>query len=426
MHVVGAGLAGLSTALNLAEQGARVVVHEAAPHAGGRCRSFHDARLDRVIDNGNHLVLSGNRAVRRHLRLTGAEDRLLPGPARYAFVDLASGARWTLAPNAGPLPWWVAAPGRRVPGTRAGDYASVLALMRAGPRATVAEAVRARGAIWSRFWEPLTLAVLNTVPERASARLLARVMGETFLRGAGAARPMLAPRGLGHALVAPALARLSAQGVEIRHARVLRGVRVEAGRAAALDFSDGAEPLARGDRAVLALPAWRLGAVLPGLTLPKGTGAILNAFFRLPEGAARRIAGQPAILGTLSATTHWIFRRGDVVSLTVSASDALGLDAVAGEELIPQLWTETCAALGFPRQTPYLEARVNKERRATFDQSPDGAAHRPGARTPLANLYLAGDATDTGLPATIEGAIRSGETAARLAAETPRADEDRQ
>ena len=416
MHVVGAGLAGLSAALRLVERGRRVVLHEAQPHAGGRCRSFRDPRLDREIDNGNHLVLSGNRAVRDYLRLIGAQDRLVAAPARYAFADLATGARWTLAPNAGPVPWWVAAPGRRVPGTRLADYLSVADLMRAGPDATVAEAIPGRGPLWSRFWEPLTLAVLNTVPERGAARLLARVMRETFLKGAGAARPMLAPAGLGPALVDPACAHLARAGVARRHGRVLRAVTVEDGRAAALAFSDGAERLGPGDRVVLALPAWRLGAVLPELTLPEGTGSILNAFFVLPQETASRLDGAPAILGTLSATTHWIFRRGDVVSLTVSASDALGLDAVSGEELIPRLWAETCAALGFPPGTAYLGARLNKERRATFDQSPAGAARRPGARTPLANLFLAGDATATGLPATIEGAIRSGETAARLAA----------
>jgi len=97
----------------------------------------------------------------------------------------------------------------------------------------------------------------------------------------------------------------------------------------------------------------------------------------------------------------------------VSASDALGLDTIAGADLMPGLWAETRAALGLGRDCTYVGARINKERRATFDQSPGGTARRPGAATPLSNLVLAGDATDTGLPATIEGAIRSGETAAR-------------
>ncbi len=118
----------------------------------------------------------------------------------------------------------------------------------------------------------------------------------------------------------------------------------------------------------------------------------------------------------LSSTAHWIFRRGDVVSVTVSAADALGVDGHDSEKLIAAIWEETRRALGLATGTPYLAARINKERRATFDQSPAGVAKRLQPRTALTNLFLAGDATDTGLPATIEGAIRSGERAAALVA----------
>ena len=417
VHVVGAGLAGLTAAIRLTEAGRRVILHEAQAHAGGRCRSFHDARLGREIDNGNHLVLSGNAAVARLLATTGAAGRLVAEPeAGFAFADLATGQRWRVSLNAGPLPWWIAAPGRRIPDTRAGDYLGAARLGLAGPGATVAQAIGARGAIWTRFWEPLTRAAINTVPERASARLLWRVLRETFLRGAAHARPMLAPGGLGAALVAPAVEWLSARGAAPRFGRMLRAVEREEGRAAVLRFSDGEERLGPGDRVVLALPPSRLRAVLPEADPPEDACAILNAFFVLPGAGAAIAARQPPILGLLGATTHWIFRRGDVASLTVSASDALGLDREDPATLLPRLWDETRRALGLPDEMQYVAARLNKERRATFDQSPAGEARRPGARTALANLWLAGDATDTGLPATIEGAIRSGETAARLAA----------
>jgi uncharacterized protein with NAD-binding domain and iron-sulfur cluster len=82
---------------------------------------------------------------------------------------------------------------------------------------------------------------------------------------------------------------------------------------------------------------------------------------------------------------------------------------------MPMLWDETCQGLGLAGAT-YRTGRINKERRATIDQSPAENAKRPAAKTTLANLTLAGDGTRTGLPATIEGALRSGETAARLAA----------
>ncbi len=107
-HVIGAGLSGLSTALQLMDKGFKVQIHEAAGQAGGRCRSFHDAALDCLIDNGNHLLLSGNLSAMAFLRRVGAADRLAgPPEARLNFVDLRSGERWTFRPNRGVIPWWI-------------------------------------------------------------------------------------------------------------------------------------------------------------------------------------------------------------------------------------------------------------------------------------------------------------------------------
>ncbi|MDT8344415.1 MAG: FAD-dependent oxidoreductase, partial [Thermohalobaculum sp.] len=340
-------------------------------------------------------------------------DALTPAPdAAFPFADLASGARYTVRMNRGRIPWWIALPSRRVPGTRLRDYLGALALMRAGPGATVAEAIADRGPLWRGFWEPLTLAAINTTPERASAQLLARVMIETFGKGADAARPMFAPHGLGPALVAPALARLAAQGVEVGFNRTLRGIVRNDGQVTGLTFADGTLALGPADRVVLALPPSRLRPILPELDLPGDACAILNAHFVVDDPALARAA---PLTGVLGAVTQWIFVRGDVVSLTVSAADALGLVEADRDELTAKLWAETRAALGL-RATDHIAARILIEKRATFDQSPQAVAKRAKATTPMANLFLAGDATDTGLPATIEGAIRSGETAAHLAA----------
>jgi squalene-associated FAD-dependent desaturase len=411
VHIAGAGLAGLSAAVRLVQAGRRVVLHEANPFAGGRCRSFHDPRLDRVIDNGNHLILSGNRAARDYLALTGGLARMVEHPARFAFMDLEDGSRWTVAPNRGPVPWWIAAPSRRARGTSAGQYLAAWRLARAGAGATVAEAIPGRGAAWKRFWEPLTLAALNVSPDRASAALLWPVLRETFLRGELHCRPLLAPRGLGAALVEPAEAWLAARGEPIRFGRKLRRVDCAGARAVALVFQDGAEAVGPDDAVVLTLPPWRLRAVLPGVAGPEGSGDILNLFYRL---ITRPPAGTPPVTGVISGTADWIFLRGDVASINISAAGMRGLGSSGMEALTAVVWDETRRVLGLGGTAEPLATRVNWERRATFDQTPAGAARRPAARTALSNLYLAGDATDTGLPATIEGAIRSGETAARV------------
>jgi cation diffusion facilitator CzcD-associated flavoprotein CzcO len=108
VYVIGAGLAGLSAAVALANRGAKVRLIEGGVQAGGRCRSYFDPVLNQTIDNGNHLVLSGNHATHDYLRTIGSVDKLVgPESARFDFMDVRDGARWTIAPNEGPVPWWV-------------------------------------------------------------------------------------------------------------------------------------------------------------------------------------------------------------------------------------------------------------------------------------------------------------------------------
>ena len=419
IHVIGAGLAGLSAAVTLSGQGHAVAVHEASPQAGGRCRSFDDPALGCRIDNGNHLVLSGNGAVRRYLRRTGAAGRLVAAPeASFPFVDLETGERWTVSAGRGRTPLWLLGRGGRPPGMSLRDAAGAARLATAPAGATVADVIGGRGAAWWRFWVPMTLAILNAPPERAQARLLWAALARSFARGGRHARPMFAPDGLGAALVEPALRTLAARGVPVRCRRRLLTIGLSetaAGggrRAASLTFTDGYLELGRDDGVVLAVPPSRLRALMPGFDPPTDLSTILNAHFRLPEGA---LDGAPPILGVLGAHTHWIFRRGDVASVTISGAEDSALATAPPEEAAAALWPEVRRALALPGSTEPLAHRVLKEKRATFDQSPAGVARRERTRTALPNVVLAGDHVDTGLPASIEGAVRSGEMAARAA-----------
>ncbi len=402
-HVVGAGLAGLAAALSLADAGWRVFLYEAAPAAGGRCRSYFDRELGCRIDNGNHLLLSGNTAAMAYLTQTGASGTMT-GPATpvFPFIELPSGRRWTLRPNLGRMPWWIFSAGRRVPGTKTADYLALLALRRAGPEATVA-AVLGRGPLWQRLMEPLAIAALNTPTDQGSARLMAAVVDQSLGRGGAACVPMVPKEGLSESFIDPALARLNIQRAELQTGRRIAGLAIEADRIIALLSPDGPIALEPNDAVVLAVPAPVAADLLPGLVVPDAFQAIVNVHFRIAAAP-----GPAGFHGVIGGTAEWVFVKPSVASVTISAANAM-VDQPA-EAIVAAVWPDVRATLDLPEAMPPW--RVVKEKRATFAATPAQDRRRPPTRTGWTNLVLAGDWTATGLPATIEGAIRSGRSAA--------------
>ncbi|MGZ9115731.1 MAG: hydroxysqualene dehydroxylase HpnE [Methylocystis sp.] len=407
VHVVGAGLAGLACALRLADAGRRVALYEAARMAGGRCRSYFDASLGLTIDNGNHLLLSGNTAARDYAQRIGASDALVgPSECAFDFLDARTAERWTLRPNASRIPWWVFVADRRVPGTGPLDYLDAGKLLFAKDGATIGETMRCHGPLWEKLWRPVLLSALNTEPEEASATLAGAVLRETLAAGGDACRPMVAKGGLGDAFIEPALRALRAKGVEPRFGARLRDIALEGSRVAALRFGDAEVTLEKGDAVVLATPPWIAQELLPGLVAPDDFRAILNAHFKIAPPP-----GQPLLLGMIGTLTEWLFAFDDRLSVTISGADRL-IDE-SRESLAEKIWAEVSAATGLPAAPPPWQ--IVKEKRATFAATPAQEKRRPDAKTRWDNLWLAGDWTHTGLPATIEGSIRSGDRAAELA-----------
>lgn len=405
-QVVGAGMAGLAAAVELTAAGLPVTLSEAGPRAGGRCRSYFDPSLGLTIDNGNHLVLAGNPAV-AHFRATVGADAPLAGPphATFAFADMATGERWTLRINDGPVPWWVLVPSRRVPGSRLADYLPLGRLLKGRADQTIGDLVRPQGPVWERMLHPVLLAALNTDPAASSAALCANVLAETLAKGGRASAPRVAVPTLAAAFIDPAVGWLEAQGVALQTGRRLRGIRFEGDGVSALEWADGAQAIGADEAVVLAVPAWVAAALVPDLTVPDDHRSILNAHFACvpPPGA-------PEMLGLTNATSEWIFTHPDRISVTISGADRL-MDEDR-EALAAMIWAEVARALGITHAMPRWQ--IVKEKRATFAATPEQDARRPHTNTRWRNLFLAGDWVQNGLPATIEGAIRSGDSAARL------------
>jgi squalene-associated FAD-dependent desaturase len=405
-HVIGAGLAGLSAALTLTEAGRAVTIYEAGPAAGGRCRSYFDRGLGCRIDNGNHLLLSGNDAAMDYLERIGARDTLHGPPAPvFPFFDASDGTRWTLRLDRGRIPWWIFSDTRRVPGTRMRDYFSLYTLRRAGADATVAETLDDDGPLYHRLLEPLAVAALNTRPHEALAGLLRAVVDKTLLRGGAACIPLLPREGLSESLIDPAVKWLGAHRSMLHTNHRISELAISAGRIEELRSPSGAISVGAGEAVALAVPPWVATDLLPDLLAPDLFESILNIHFRVAADP-----GEAGFIGIIGGTAEWVFAKPEIVSVTISAANHL-VDLPA-DAIAARVWPEVRAALVLPEPMPSV--RVVKEKRATFAATAAQERRRPGPRTPLSNLALAGDWTATGLPATIEGAIRSGRTAAEL------------
>jgi squalene-associated FAD-dependent desaturase len=386
VHVIGAGLAGLAAALSLTAKGRSVIVHEAGSAAGGRCRSYFDRELGLRIDNGNHLLLSGNRAAVSYIREIGAADAFhLPNRAEFPFMDLQTGERWVVRPNHGRIPWWVLVPGRRVPETRLLDYIGMASIARIDDDTPVAESMR-RGRLYWRLVEPIAIAALNTQSQDGLARLLAAVMRETLLRGGGACKPMLAKNGLSEALIDPAIATLQARGADIRlNSRIagltIEGGTIEVGRITALRGPEGPIALGPDDAVVLAVPPWVAADLLPGLVTPDAFESILNIHFLLHADPGGPI-GETGFIGLTSGTAEWVFVKSGHVSVTISAANNMVDDPA--RVIAAAVWPNVVDALGLHASAKgHMPAyRVVKEKRATFAATARQEARRPAPGCP--------------------------------------------
>ena len=273
----------------------------------------------------------------------------------------------------------------------------------------MSDAIGCQGPLWERLIEPFLLAALNAdVPgaqQGCSAALAGAVIRQSLARGGRAYRPRLASPTLAAALVDPALTFLAAHGATVRLQAPVRSLAFSGNLVSGFRTGEDDIAIVADDAVILAAPPWNPETHLPDLVAPNAFNAIVNGHFlhAPPQGVA-------PIVGLIGGTAQWVFAFEDRLSVTVSAADDLADQDREG--LAKALWRDVAATHALPAELPPW--RIVKERRATFAATPEQNARRPGPRTRWRNLVLAGDWTATGLPATIEGAVRSGERAAAL------------
>jgi len=307
--------------------------------------------------------------------------------------------------NPGRVGWWVLAKDRRVPDTHAADYLPLIKLLRPQGERRLRDVIRCEGPLWERLIEPLMLAALNTDAAEGSAELAGAIVRETLAAGGRACAPRVADPGLDAAFIAPALAFLAARGAQVRIGRRVEAIRTDATRALGLQVGGQAIDLEADDSVIVATPAWTTPTLLPGVSAPDTFSSIVNGHFKIDPPP-----GSPKIVGVIGGTAQWLCAFEGRISTTVSGAAAV-VDTPR-DEMAAALWTDVAKVYGLGPEPPPWQ--IVKERRATFEATPDQVAKRPKAATRWRNLALAGDWTDTGLPATIEGAIRSGRKAAEI------------
>jgi squalene-associated FAD-dependent desaturase len=273
-------------------------------------------------------------------------------------------------------------------------------------KTAVPQVINCSGALYERLLYPVLLAALNIDPKEGSAALASAIVRETLLAGGRACRPLIARDGLGPVLVEPAIRTLKKRNASVRLEHELRALRFSGDHVSELDFGSEVVRLNEGDAAIIAVPPHAAAMLLPGLSVPDQSRAIANAHFRIDPPKEF-----PAMIGVVGGIVEWIFAFPGRLSVTISNADRL-MD-LPRAELAQTIWKEVCQVAEMTAELPPWQ--IVRERRATFAATPEQNAKRPAPETRWKNLFLAGDWTATGLPATLESAVRSGNRAAELA-----------
>ena len=411
IHIVGAGLAGLSCAVHCICKKSPVILYEASPFAGGRCRSFLDKKLETTIDNGSHILLGGNQNTWQYLKTLGTQNIVTEiNPATFPFLKPENFTQWFIKPGRRYSPFWLLNPRRRIPDSRLVDYLNFIRLSKATEEQTVIEFLGNNPPCYSELLEPLCRAVLNINPEEASAQLLWKFLKMSFFIGEKACRPIIFENGLSKTFIDPATKKIKNLGGELNYKSRFLDFEYHNNRVSTLYFAQGSVGIKKEDIVVLAIPPDIYPNFRPNKKIPMEMSPIVNVHFRLTKKLI--LPGNLPFLGLIGTKAQWIFIRGNILSVTISA--ATKTINIPSSQIANVLWSDLKTV--FRKDLGTLpDWRVIKERRATIAQTPKQIKNRPNTSTIWDNLFLAGDWTDTKLPATIEGGIYSGLKAGRLA-----------
>lgn len=417
--VVGAGWSGLTAAITLAEHGHEITLIEAAAEAGGRARDVQ--WQDITIDNGQHVLMGAYQHTLNLLTTVGVtpEDlfsrqslNISVHDHRYPTLQLDARQRlfWPMplllslyqnvgikqSLSAGRLMAFIRR--RGVPAEWTVD--DLLSATRQSPR------------LIDQLWEPLCLAMLNTPRQSASARVYAQVLKDTLLSARRHADLLLPKKTLGQTLPVAAIDYIEQHGGVLRRQTRVKQLVVEHDRCQGVTLSDGKYIPA--DGVIIATDISSAGRLLsPHQLLPATTfHPIITIYLQYPTDI-RTIDPMIGFSGQLS---QWLFDRSDLKAglMAVVISGPGPQTALSNSELITRVCGEIASHLTRP-PAEIIDARVIREKRATFACTPEFQSQRPQCNTGIDGTWLAGDYMSNDYPATLETAVRNGQQAANAA-----------
>jgi squalene-associated FAD-dependent desaturase len=425
--IIGAGLAGLASAAVLAPRGFRVTLLESRGRLGGRASSFTDVASGQLVDTCQHVSMGCCTNLAHFCRTVGIAHHLRPQPCLYFMtpdrrISRFQAGRW-------PAPFHLARSFLGAHYLTLGEKLraawGLACLRRASPDADprFIDWLQRHGqtpCLVDRFWGLVLISALNETPDRIGLRYARKVFVDGFLRHRRGFEIEVPAVPLGELYGRELQDWLSRHDVRLLSGTAAKCLHIKGGRVELVEWRNDGEPL-RADWFISAVPFDRLLDLLPAEVVEAHAYfANLRRLETSPITSVHLWYDRPVLdlphVVLIDSVGQWVFNRGEVapgefyVQVVVSAARQFrGL----GHEEVRRRMVEALSRL-FPAatQTALLRARVVTEHTATFSAVPGVDQWRPGQASPIANLFVAGDWTATGWPATMEGAVRSGYQAA--------------
>lgn len=440
--VVGGGFAGLAAGVALAQEGRRVRLLEQKPHLGGRAFSFIDSTTGSTVDNGQHLFMGCYHQTIEFLKTIGTLDRLHFQPGLSVQFLEADGRLSSLDCPRLPAPWHLLAGVLRSASVSWSEKFEVLRMRRAlrvshdssngNLRDTVDEWLAKLGQsenLRQNFWNLICIAAMNEDPKIASANLFQRVLKLALFSSALDSRLGIARVGLSDCYTRAAAEFITVRGGTVELGRNVTRILISEGACRGVTLAG--EEIVEAETVLSAAPWNKFVELLPGdvlrnepfftniLALRPAPIISINLWFDRPVTDLE-------FAGLRGTTIQWLFNRSRIISAGAESEAASNISQISlvlsgahehigrtKEELLAVALKDLAGLLPATKQAKLTHSLVIKERFATFSPSVGIDELRPTPTTPIRGLYLAGDWTATGLPATIEGAVKSGYTAAQ-------------